>query len=116
METQRSGPVSLLEAKTSLPENGLERQVLTYGRQMMLVRHVMRAGWKGARHSHPHEQLVYVVRGRMRFVRNNEEFEATAGDSFIVPGGVEHQATALEDSEALDVFAPCLEDYIGEGL
>jgi quercetin dioxygenase-like cupin family protein len=28
---------------------------------MMLVRHTMEKGWAGNRHSHPHEQLVYIV-------------------------------------------------------
>lgn len=82
---------------------------------MMLVRHLMQAGWEGARHSHPHEQLVYVVRGRLVFARGSEKFEARAGDSFVVAGGVEHQATALEESEVLDVFAPPREDYEGLG-
>ena len=29
----------------------------------------------------------------------------------MVRGNIEHQATALEDSEVLDVFAPYGEDY-----
>lgn len=77
----------------------------------MLVRHVMKAGWEGARHNHPHEQLVYVIRGRLLFTRGAEKFEAQTGDSFVVAAEVEHQATALEDSEVLDVFAPPREDY-----
>lgn len=80
---------------------------------MMLVRHVLQAGWQGLRHSHPHEQLVYVIRGRMRFTRGEEQFEVGRGDSFVVPGGVEHHAAALEDSEVLDVFSPRREDYAG---
>jgi quercetin dioxygenase-like cupin family protein len=39
------------------------------------------------------------------------QFEAKTGDSFIVAGGVEHQAWALEDSEVLDFFTPYREDY-----
>jgi quercetin dioxygenase-like cupin family protein len=68
-------------------------------------------GWIGARHSHPHEQLVYVVSGHLRFEHPGGKFEAKAGDSFLVPGDVEHQASALEDSEILDVFTPYREDY-----
>jgi quercetin dioxygenase-like cupin family protein len=33
------------------------------------------------------------------------------GDCFLVPGNVEHQASALEDSEVLDIFTPMREDY-----
>lgn len=77
----------------------------------MLVRHVMQAGWERERHNHPHEQLVYVVRGRLVFTLGAENFEVVGGDSFVVAGGVEHQAIAMEDSEVLDVFAPPREDY-----
>lgn len=95
----------------SSPEPGLLRQVLAYTEKLMLVRHRMEKGWSGARHSHPHEQLVYVLRGHLRFTGGGKTFEARAGDSFVVPGGVEHQAIAFEDSEVIDVFAPFREDY-----
>lgn len=95
----------------SRPEPGLLRQVLAYTGNLMLVRHLMEPGWVGARHSHPHEQLVYVVSGHLRFNGGGKSFDARTGDSFIVPGGVEHQASALEKSEVLDVFTPVREDY-----
>jgi quercetin dioxygenase-like cupin family protein len=94
------------------PEAGLRRQVLAYNKGLMLVRHVMDKGWVGARHSHPHEQLVYVIRGHLRFAGGDETFEARDGDSFVVPGGLEHQASAIEESEVLDVFTPAREDYM----
>lgn len=93
------------------PEDGLRRQVMSYSKDMMLVRHRMNKGWVGARHSHPHEQLVYVVSGHIVFEHPAGRFEAKSGDSFLVPGGVEHQASALQDSEVLDVFTPFREDY-----
>ena len=77
----------------------------------MLVRHRFLKGWKGTSHSHPHEQLVYVVAWRIQFVGNGKTIELRSGDSLIVESNVEHKATALEDSEVLDVFAPCREDY-----
>jgi quercetin dioxygenase-like cupin family protein len=95
----------------STPEPGLRRQVMSYSPNMMLVRHAMTKGWVGARHRHPHEQMVYVVRGRIRFQHPGGVFEAGTGDCFLVPGNVEHQASALEDSEVLDIFTPAREDY-----
>lgn len=93
------------------PEDGLRRQVMSYSPSMMLVRHRMKKGWVGARHSHPHEQMVYVVSGHIVFEHPGGRFEAKTGDSFLVPGTIEHQASALEDSEVLDVFTPYREDY-----
>ena len=93
------------------PEPGLRRQVMSYSPDMMLVRHRMENGWVGTKHSHPHEQMVYVVSGHIVFESPLGKVEAKAGDSFLVPGGVEHQAWALADSEVLDIFTPYREDY-----
>ncbi len=103
--------VRLEEEKLFSPEEGLLRQVLAYNDRLMLVRHLMQPRWSGARHSHPHDQMVYVVSGHLRFTAGGRSFEVRAGDSFVVPGGMEHQAEALEKSEVLDVFAPVRQDY-----
>jgi quercetin dioxygenase-like cupin family protein len=94
------------------PEPGMKRQVLTYNEKVMLVRHHFSKGWIGATHKHLHEQLVYVVTGHIQFKGDGKTIELHAGDSVIVKGNIEHQATALEDSEVLDVFVPFRIDYI----
>src|ERR1700676_118748 len=88
------------------PEPGLRRQVLSHSETMMLVRHEMRNGWRGASHRHPHEQMVYVISGRLQFTSDGITFNVSTGDNFIVASNVEHQATALEDSVVLDIFSP----------
>jgi|SRR5438105_15533115 len=95
----------------STPEPGLRRQLMSYSPSMMLIRHTMQKGWIGSKHSHPHEQMVYIIHGAIRFEYPGGTFEARSGDSFLVPGDVEHQAMALEDSEVLDIFTPMREDY-----
>jgi quercetin dioxygenase-like cupin family protein len=100
------------EDSMSDPEPGLRRQVMSYSPNMMLVRHRMKKGWVGTRHSHPHEQMVFIIRGHLSFQYPGGSLDAIAGDSFLVPGNVEHQASALEDSEVLDVFTPYREDYV----
>ena len=103
--------VSLSAANTTIPEPGMQRQVLAYNQKVMLVRHNFIKGWKGGRHSHPHEQLVYVVTGCILFIAGDKTMEMHSGDSIIVEEDVEHQATALEDSEVLDVFVPYRSEY-----
>lgn len=93
------------------PEPGMLRQVLAYNPHLMLVRHQFEKGWVGARHSHPHHQLVYVVKGHIRFEAEDKSWEMRSGDSVVVNGSVEHQASALENSEVLDVFTPYREEY-----
>lgn len=93
------------------PEPGLTRRVGAYNDHLLLAEHRMKKGWVGSRHSHPHEQVVYVILGRLRVTVDASTFEAGPGDSFVVNGGVEHQAEALEDAVVIDVFTPCREDY-----
>lgn len=99
------------DAAMTTPEPGLRRQVMSTTDKLMLVRHRMQAGWVGTRHAHPHEQLVYIVRGAITLTMQGQSYSLRAGDSIIVPGTVEHEASASEDSEVLDVFTPAREDY-----
>jgi quercetin dioxygenase-like cupin family protein len=101
----------LIAAIMTAPEPGMQRQVLAYNQKVMLVRHHLSKGWKGAGHSHPHEQIVYVVTGCILFTAGDKTIEMHSGDSLVVEGDVEHQATALEDSEVLDVFVPYRSEY-----
>jgi quercetin dioxygenase-like cupin family protein len=100
------------EATDSAPEPGLSRKVLAYNDKLFLVEHRMQKGWVGAVHSHPHEQVVYVVRGHLRVACLGKTVDLRAGDSFLVRGGVEHAASAAEESLVVDIFTPCREDYI----
>jgi len=100
------------DACESHPEPGLTRRVLAYNDKLFLVEHRMREGWVGALHRHPHEQIVYIVKGRLKVTCLGETVEVGTGDSFVVRGGVEHGASALEDSVVVDIFTPCREDYI----
>lgn len=104
--------VARKDGKESAPEPGLKRRVLAYNEKLFLAEHEMVKGWVGTVHSHPHEQIVYVVRGHLRVTCQGKTFDARAGDTFVVRGGVEHGASAAEDSLVIDVFAPCREDYI----
>jgi quercetin dioxygenase-like cupin family protein len=99
-------------ARITAPEPGLERQILVHTPAMMLVRHRMQKGWCGAAHSHPHEQMVYVISGSIEIDIAGHTHRASAGDNFIVASNAVHQATALEDSVVLDVFTPTREDYL----
>jgi quercetin dioxygenase-like cupin family protein len=99
-------------AQESKPEPGLTRKVLAYNDKLFLVEHQMSRGWAGSVHSHPHDQIVYVVRGHLKVTCQGKTFDVRAGDSFAVRGGVEHGASALEDSLVIDVFTPCREDYL----
>jgi quercetin dioxygenase-like cupin family protein len=63
-------------------------------------------------HSHPHEQLGFVVDGELVLAIDGVEHRLAAGDAYQIPGGVEHAAWTRGDGcRVLDVFQPVREDY-----
>jgi len=64
------------------------------------------------RHSHPHEQTGHLVSGHLRLYIGGEAHDVLPGDSWCIPGGVEHGADALEDTVAVEVFSPVRVDYL----
>ena len=100
------------EANENKPEAGLIRRIGAYNDKLFLAEHRMEKGWVGAAHSHPHDQIVYIISGHLKIRCAGQEFNARTGDSFVVRGGVEHQASAIEASHVIDVFTPCRHDYL----
>jgi len=103
--------VQSVDKNMTSPEPGLRRQVMSFSPGIMLVRHKMEPGWVGAAHSHPQEQLVYVVSGAIELTIAGVAHALSAGDSILVAGGAQHQARTGRASEVLDVFAPFRADY-----
>ena len=66
-------------------------------------------------HQHPHEQIVWMLKGKMEFRLGSERRVCGAGDIAVIPGGVEHEAWFPEDTEVIDVFAPPREDFLAGG-
>ncbi|HOZ46786.1 MAG TPA: cupin domain-containing protein [Candidatus Hydrogenedentes bacterium] len=92
--------------------DGIERKTLVYGANTLMTVFRLERHSVLPRHAHPHEQTGYLVEGRLRLSNGEEIFEAGPGDSWCIPGGVEHGAEALEASVALEVFSPVREDYV----
>jgi quercetin dioxygenase-like cupin family protein len=103
----------------SLPEervtDKISRRVLS-GKQGMMVWWTIKAGAHAAPHKHDHEQIVWVLKGRMDFRIGDERRSMVAGDVAVIPGGVEHEGTFPEDTEVVDMFAPPREDFLAGGL
>ena len=63
-------------------------------------------------HQHANEQIGLVLRGTMTFTIGNETRELRAGDTYVIPGNVPHEATAgAEGAVVIDVFAPIRADW-----
>ena len=63
-------------------------------------------------HSHPHEQMGFMVSGTLEFTIEGETRVLSGNDMYFVPGGVPHAAKGGPGgAEALDVFSPPRDEY-----
>jgi quercetin dioxygenase-like cupin family protein len=91
---------------------GITRQMVT-GDRLMVCRLTLAARTVTAIHSHVHEQITLVERGRVDFFVEGQRRTATAGEVLLFPSGIQHGATMLEEEVVLiDIFSPPREDFL----
>lgn len=96
-------------------EEGIERQMIC-GERLMICRLRLQPRVDTPVHTHPHEQMTIVERGRVRFVIDGREQIASAGDVLHFPSGFPHGATMLDEEVVLiDIFSPVREDFLPGG-
>lgn len=110
--SERRSFVSAAGIAWDVTGEGIRRQVLGYGTELMVVRVEFKAGAVGALHQHPHRQATYVVAGRFDVTVGEETSELVAGDCFYAGADVMHGVRALEDGALIDVFTPVREDFL----
>ncbi|HZB88712.1 MAG TPA: cupin domain-containing protein [Terracidiphilus sp.] len=89
----------------------IERQFVA-GEKSMLARLLLRKGCVVPLHSHPNEQITYILEGALKFSLPGKEIIVRAGEILVISGNVPHSAEALEDTIDLDVFCPPRADWI----
>jgi quercetin dioxygenase-like cupin family protein len=65
-------------------------------------------------HSHPHEQVSYVVEGEIIiFMDGEEKGRLGPGDVFMTPSGIPHNIQRLtKHVRLIDCFTPIREDFL----
>jgi quercetin dioxygenase-like cupin family protein len=100
------------EAFITTPE-GAQRRILSYGGDMMLVEFTFESGVTAAIHSHPHEQVGYVVSGEIDLIMEGfDRTRLTAGGSYYVAPNVPHGITTYAPTVLIDCFTPIREDFL----
>lgn len=83
-----------------------------WGEKMLVSFAELEANVELPMHSHPHEQAGVVLMGTFELTIGEETRKLDVGDSFIVPGGVEHGGrTGDVPARVMDVFSPVRQDY-----
>jgi quercetin dioxygenase-like cupin family protein len=92
--------------------DGVRRQILGHGSDLMMATVEFAEGAIGPMHHHPHRQVTYVSSGRFEVTIGGESKILEPGDSFYVAANREHGVRALTSGTLIDVFTPTREDFL----
>lgn len=102
------------ELKWEDAEPGVQRQVMGYDGQLMVVKVKFEKGAVGKPHTHYHTQSTYVASGKFEVTINGESKILEAGDGYYVAPDVLHGAVCLEAGVLIDTFSPMRATFIGQ--
>ena len=90
------------------------RKILVYSENLMLMYTEAMPGGQIISHSHPHEQLTYVIQGTAELKASGETVILKAGSSALLEANEYHEIRGIGDEKGivLDVFHPHREDYL----
>lgn len=92
--------------------NPLMGRKVIHTENMTLARLTLRKYAVVPLHSHVNEQISMVEKGALKFRIEDAEQVVRAGEMVQIPPNAAHSVEALEDSVAIDLFAPPREDWI----
>ncbi len=91
---------------------GIKRQMVV-GQNVMICRFTFDPFVVTPEHTHPHEQMTLVMKGKVKFFISGEERVVSAGDVLHFPPHNQHGATMLDEEVVLiDIFSPIREDFL----
>ena len=110
MLTSRNADVSAIAVKAveGKPMYGGDMLVkpLIKGDEMTFLEIHYAAGVGAPLHTHTHESIAYVVRGKVKSTVGSQEFIMGPGDVCRHPKGVLHGLEAIEESVVVEIKSP----------
>lgn len=91
---------------------GVDRKGFT-GEGATVALHRLMPGHEPKPHSHPHEQIAYIMSGTIRFFVGEEQHLVGPGGLLVIPPNVVHWGEVVGDEPVmnLDVFTPQRPEY-----
>jgi quercetin dioxygenase-like cupin family protein len=93
--------LSELKKELVTPKHSTAFGSLVTGKQIEFGVLRFKAGEGANEHAHPHEQVLFVLSGRVRMVIGGETHELGPRDVAHMPPNVPHSLWALEDTEVV---------------
>lgn len=91
---------------------GVRFELLATGEKSMVTKMLYKKENHVPYHQHPHEQSGYVISGKYRLRFGNYDEIIESGDSYSIPGNIEHTLEIMEEGEVIDVFTPPRAEYL----
>jgi quercetin dioxygenase-like cupin family protein len=91
---------------------GVQRKILGFDNQIMMVKVKFEKGSIGSLHQHFHTQSSYCASGKFEFMIDGEKSIVSAGDGVYIKPNLVHGALCLEGGILIDVFSPVREDFL----
>ena len=108
MKTIRALAIAVLflgsAQQTGLRRTDLQRHDLSApGREVVQVRVDFDPGSAAPRHTHPGEEIIYVLEGTLEYEIGGKRVTANRGDALFVPAGVVHSARNIGRGNAAEL-------------
>ncbi len=91
---------------------GVNRQIMAYDGQLMMVKVKFDKGAVGNMHTHYHSQATYVVSGKFELTIGDKKEILSAGDGYYVAPDELHGCVCLEAGILIDTFSPVRADFL----
>ena len=93
-------------------EPGVERMIMGYNENLMMVKVKFEKHAIGALHSHPHLQSTYIASGIFDVTIDGLTRQMREGDTFFVEANLLHGVLCIEEGLLIDAFNPCRQDFL----
>jgi quercetin dioxygenase-like cupin family protein len=90
---------------------GIVRRTLAETADAQLVEIRAQAGAQVELHSHPAQQITYVISGQVDLTLDGATHSILPGDTCAIPGGMEHSAYFPVETMLVDCFSPPRVEY-----
>ncbi|GAB6107249.1 cupin domain-containing protein [Fusibacter bizertensis] len=91
---------------------GIKRKITAHNDNLMCVEVHFEEGAIGTVHTHPHEQITYIISGEFEFEIGGIKQLLKAGDTTFKQANIPHGAICKKAGVLLDIFTPCRQDFL----
>ena len=92
---------------------GVHLRTLVYGEKTLMGQFSIAKGSAIPPHSHPHEQVTYIVEGEVLFFLGEEKQRLNPGDMVAIPANLPHSIQLVSAHVRLiDSFTPLRQEFL----